>query len=209
MCKQTVQPINLPAIGERLWRALNLRGGINPDGLGSVVQADVMVADLTRPEYAWLGREKRYAGTGIASAVAAQNSQFELRNNAGSNTLVVVDQLELMPGANTGVGIFLSTVTNLGLAQSSRTQAQDARQEEAGVLSTPSPQALIFIGASVFAIPGSAWFYTGFANVRYQVPFGPIVLKPGTFLRIVAGTTNVSLEVNCSWRERPPTQSEL
>ncbi len=208
MCKQTVQPINLPAIGERLWRYLNLRGG-NPDGLGSVVSADITVADLTRPEFAWLGREKRYAGTGVASAVAAQNSQFELRNNAGTGMLIIVDSLEIFPGAATGVGIFLSTVTNLGLAQSSRVQAQDARQEEAGVLSTPSPQGLIFIGASAFPIPGSAWFYTASASARYVVPFGPIVLKPGTFLRIVNGTTNVSLEVNCKWRERPPAPSEL
>lgn len=203
-------PINQATLGDRLWRALNLRGSQQTPGqLTPSVDTSVKLLDLTAPEYAWLSREKRFAGTGIASAVAAQNSQVEFRNNAGSGLIMVVDSIEILTGAATGFGLFLSTVTNLGLSQSQRTQALDARQEEGGILSTPSPQGLIFFGASAFAIPSASWFMTMTGLGHYVLPCVPIVLKPGTYLRMLNGTTNVSLEVRLRWRERAPSPSEL
>ena len=86
-CKGQLLPINLPAIGEKLFRALNLRGGLTASQLTDVVQAGVTTLDLTDPEYLWLARTKRYAGVGAGPQVAAQNAQVEFRNNAGSGLL--------------------------------------------------------------------------------------------------------------------------
>lgn len=208
-CKGQLLPINLPAVGEKLFRALNLRGGLTASQLTDVVQAGVTTLDLTDPEYLWLARTKRYAGVGAGPQVAAQNAQVEFRNNAGSGLLMRVNTLQLQTNANTGVGIFLSTVVNLGLVESVRRQALDSRQEEAGGLSTPTPQGFIFAGASAFPIPANAYFFTATAGVVYEFPWLPIILKPGTYLRLVAGTTNTSMDVRLSWQERIPTPSEL
>ena len=90
-----------------------------------------------------------------------------------------------------------------------RRQALDSRQEEAGGLSTPTPQGLMFGGASAFPIPANAYLFTASAGVVYEFHWLPIILKPGTYLRLVAGTTNTSMDVRLSWQERIPTPSEL
>lgn len=206
-CKQTVLPINLPAVGERLWRALNLRGA-NPDGVGSVVDASITALDLTQPEYAWLSREKRYIMGGEAAAVAAQNGQWEVRNNAGSGILSIVDKIVIASGTASPVGVYMSTVVNLGLGGNSRMTALDGRQEESGILSTPAPQTLLFAGTSVLAIPAGALYIQTVTNVEIELK-GPWVLKPGTYLRLVWGTVNVAARFRAYVRERPPTPSEL
>jgi len=208
-CKGQLLPINLPGIGESIFRSLNLRGGLTASMLTDVVQPGVQTLDLTDPEYLWLQRTKRYMGNATGPQVAAQNAQVEFRNNAGSGLIMRVEHLLLTTNANTGVGIFLSTVVNLGLVQSVRAQALDSRQEELGGLSTPTPQGLLFQGTSAFPIPPNAYFFTATAGVIYDIPFVPIVLKQGTYLRLVAGTTNTSLDVRLSWRERIPVPSEL
>ncbi|HMV68563.1 MAG TPA: hypothetical protein PKA64_17060 [Myxococcota bacterium] len=208
MCKQTVLPINLPALGEKLFRSLNLRGGQNPDGVGSVVDASITALDLTAPEYAWLAREKRYIMGGEAAAVAAQNGQWEVRNNAGSGIISIVDKIVISAGASSTFGVYMSTVVNLGLGQNGRITALDGRQEEAGILSTPSPQTLLFAGTSVLAIPASALYLQLVANVEVEL-VGPWVLKPGTYLRTVWGTVNVAARFRAFVRERVPTPSEL
>lgn len=202
-------PINLPGIGESVFRSLNLRGGLTASQLTDVVQVGVQSLDLTDEEYLWLARTKRYMGSATGPQVAAQNAQVEFRNNAGSGLIMRVEKLLFSTNANTGVGIFLSTVVNLGLVQSIRAQALDARQEEGGSLSTPTPQGLLFQGTSAFPIPPNAYFFTATAGVIYELPFTPIIIKQGTYLRLVAGTTNVSLDVKLSWRERIPVPSEL
>ena len=202
-------PANYSPIGERIWRALNLRGSQGTPGIvPPTLAAEITALDLTQPEYAWLARIKRYIGGGVTAAVAAQNTQWEVRNNAGSGVLTIIDEITVQSGTTTDVGLFMSTTVNLTLAQAIRVQALDSRQEEAGILSTPSPQTLLFTGASVLAIPPNALAWNLIANTEKTIK-GPWVLKPGTYLRFVVGTVNVGSYFRCTFRERQPTPSEL
>lgn len=201
-------PINLPAVGEKLWRALNLRGGLNPDGLGSVVAADIMALDLTQPQYAWLARSKRYAAGFTVAASVGNNSQFEVRNLAGSGVIVELNRVWVRASTSTGIGFFLSTVANLSLSTNVRTLALDGRQEEAGILSSPQPITQVTSGATVSGVAATDFFNT----LKIDVPLEleqPVVLKPGTYFRARAGTTNIALDVILEWTERIPAPSEL
>ena len=202
-------PINQATLGDRLWRALNLRGSQQTPGqLPPSVDTSVKLLDLTEPQYAWLARSKRYFQAFAVSAVAAQNGSFEVRNLTASGILTIVERIEIMPYAGTGVGLFMSTVADLGLTTVVRNCAMDGRQEESGILSTPAMITQVVGGATVAAIRGNASFLTGAANVVLSIP-GPFVLKSGTYLRCRLGTVNVGMDVRLVITERIPAPSEL
>lgn len=208
-CKGQLLPINLPGIGEKLFRSLNLRGGLTASQLTDIVQAGITTLDLSAPEYAWLAREKRYWSGGQVAAVAGQNTQFEVRNNAGSGLLTIIDEFTIQCTAAADIGFYLSTIVNLGLAQLTRYCALDGRQEEAGILSTPAPQTLLFGGTSVLAIPATAVQFNVPGTSTEKTFAGPWVLRPGSYFRLTVGTLNTSAYFRCRFRERTPAPSEL
>ena len=194
-------------IMERLFRALGIRGPL-PEDLAWQSQLGVTLLDLTKPEYAWLGREARYVGTMQQAAIVGNNSVVIISN---PGTQLVTLELVRIYNRNAGsliVGWNTDTAT-AGVA-ATRFMGLDTRQDISTTLA-PRPTVQLFTNAAVVAFPATSPSIQMNSGTTEDIaaPAHPIVLRPGTTLWIQTAATNIQLDVGVWWRERAPSDSEL
>ena len=196
-----------PQLAERLFRALGLRGP-----LSSLVtwesQVGINLADLTRPEYAWLMRETRYVGSAQQAAVAAQNSIITFANT-GRN-LITIDRLQVENRNAGSITVGINTDVAAFGAASARVMGLDTRQD-VSTSPVPRPTLAAAAGSQVLALPATspAWNMSSSEVRDLLTPDTPLVLKPGTVLWVQVSAVNLQLDVKLWWRERAPSDSEL
>ena len=150
----------------------------------------------------------RFMTQATSPAVAASNSDLEIRNPPGSSVVVVVEQIFTMPAATslcqlrlvptTGDG---ATILNPGFTRIDRR-------------GNPGPSSILSIGTATLAAQTESSFRmlqattnstTGFINTTNQ----EITVLPGDALFTLCELVNTAMSVGIMWRERPLESSEL
>lgn len=197
---------NVPQFMERWMRAFQVKGPI-PDAFDAATQLTVKLADLTTPEYLWLGRTARFISGRTVAATAGNHSIHELVNPAGSGILVVAQATIMNPAAAVtnfffNDGPFTPTA---GLTLNTAVLNADTRQGQNGI-GVGLPIAQVFSGAPG-VIAGFGWFMGIGAAQRVVLP--PVVLVPGMLARVHPQGTNTGADVQWEWTERPLNTEEV
>jgi hypothetical protein len=161
------------------------------------------VIDLWRlPEWAYLRGESLMMFGAIASAVAGEFSYNGIENPAGSEEIVVVDEL-LIEGAGT---------------YNIRFRCTDVPTVSAGVIRRDLRWPAAQVSRSLF-ISGAEAAGSGANMLRFSLPAAAtqqplwmplgIVLPPGTNVVVEHGTVNTAFTGNWKWRARAALPGEL
>lgn len=143
------------------------------------------------------------------NAVAAQFSQVEIRNPAGSNTMVVVESFFLNGNTTAAIDYVIGNGgTNLATVQAAGTFLRRIDQRSGFTDSV-----------SQLSSTNSATQFPGAASVIMRRPTTAnevivtqnqeLTLLPNDFLFATSDVVNVAISVNLVWRERGLEPSEL
>lgn len=198
-------------------RALGIAGDV--DGrLDSAYQLGVTALDLTDPQYAWLGRGKRYcAGIALAGGGAGVFTGFGLSNIAGAATSkrLVICRRFRFANQNASYQQAAFGMYNAGalpvIGGLTRVQPLDSRQDAAGSPSTPAPLGVFLGGNAIAAAPAgtAAAMLIGPDQAVELVPEGgAIVLAPNTAFVVQYAVANLPGGAWVEWEERDATEFE-
>lgn len=164
------------------------------------------------PELYALRRERLLTGNVFRVAAAAVNAHCAIFNPAGSNILVIVEELMFFPSADSGISWRLGSDLSSALGWVPAAYGnRDTRWPGGADTSVGRAGAqLLQLNSAVFQGDQIRQFANMLANVpQREENFKPIVLAPDTGFIVVPFTTNVTLQTNWSWRERPFNPQEV
>lgn len=196
-----------PPYWERVLRTFGIRGQL-PQLLLPTTQLGVTLADLTDPEYVWLGRTRQFwCGQSLGASVG-NNSIGELQVSSFDALAVAYACARNTTAAFVNVQVGWALSLTGGLVNSSRVQAMDTRQDRGLIV----PQFVPAFGAAVAAATPNAVQYNLSPNEYFE--FGPFVISANSVgtgvgcLRIATSNTNIGLDLGFRWRERRQGQDE-
>ncbi len=158
-------------------------------------------------EFRKLRAEAPVAGVVEVVAVAAQTNAHRLRNPAGSNALILLDEVTFCTSVASLYDMLVNFAT-VDLATAVNVKAhRDLRGQDAGTMTNTIARMSgtnnvagtgqsLRRGQTLAGDPGDTWR-------------PGIVLPPGTSVEIVTVTVNLNSRANFSWRERIAKPGEL
>lgn len=200
-----------PTLAERMMRAWELKGDL-PRMLLDQFQPVTLVEDLTREEYYWLQRGRRYARTDEVAAVAAQQALWQMNLNTSippGAMIACTEYIVLMNNdAATGLGftIGLQPLPTTVPFVATEFGPMDDRQQP--LVTGPSS---FILGVTTTAAPP---LLAG-EGIKVRVPAGQTIVLPFRFvltgrmaLNIVAANVNQAAGAGVVWRERAALSTE-
>lgn len=167
----------------------------------------IVVAQEFEPEFYW-PRDERMAFAFVRqAAVAAEISHVQLLNPAGSQSIIILDEVDLM----SSVALLVNLVYLTGDLATVTTGPTGFRDQRFGaVLDTDLALGLVRRDTSVGGQGGlvAQEWRMGVANSPFTVKLN-CVLPPGESVVFRTAVVNAVLEINMRWRERAAEPSEL
>lgn len=161
----------------------------------------MIALEVDRPEWAFLGNERLSQGAYAAAGAAAKYTMVGLWNPAGSDTLMIVDQITVLPASAAILYTNMSTRAEVLTSWSQASALRDSRLHGLG-----SAGSLFYHQLAV--VPGEQldyWKVPSSASTTRSVEY---VLSPGYALFVYNTTANVGLSAALRWRERGMEPSE-
>ena len=162
---------------------------------------------LSGVEDRYLQGWNRFMFTVTQAAVAAQNGVVQLRNPAGSNVVAVIENVNILPGANSLCQVIVLNNPNDQATLIPTTNFRLDRRGNPGssMIASQGTQAGLSTGASFRALATTTADGTHFINTTNQ----EITLLPGDACQAILELVNTQVSVALLWRERPLESSEL
>ena len=152
---------------------------------------------------------QRFMVTQTVNAVAAQFSAIQLRNPPGSNLCIVIEKINVLPGAVTLCRIFLgATAGDFATIIPTGGARIDARgnQGSAAIFSSGTTGGLSGTNVGIFRELATTTFpETPFIVTQNQ----ELTILPGDAILVEIELVNTQCSFALMWRERPLESSEL
>ena len=150
----------------------------------------------------------RFSVSNNAPAVAAQFTEFQIRNPIGSGVVAVIEDVNILVGANMICLITVEALSStLGTVPALTRVSLDARHN-------PNPSCIVSFG-SQNAVPGfNNSMYQLFAQTAANAQMirtanQEWTVLPGDAFILIGALVNTAMSPSIIWRERPLESSEL
>ena len=199
-----INEIQVGRLNGLLHKLLDMKEGAPSPTLASDVFPNI-VLESDRPEWKFLAGERLGAGYRYDAAVAGQYSHAGLYNPAGSNVLVIVEQMQLIPTVNGSAYIRLEA--NYGRRDAvGYCTIRDPRGWGGPTAPQTTAQPFDYTNAvASVGYPLGLWYIAANTLFTYNQP---IVLPPGYEVYGVMSAVNQGITAMFSFRERKMERSE-
>lgn len=160
------------------------------------------------PEWAKLRGEDLYAVTSVQSAVAAEFSAICIENPVASNSLIVVDDVQVS-AAGVNIPATLEIMLISAVSATYTVVARPASLRDRRFRSTFASKAQLRFGSDPSNTFGAQLAQIPVTTLENAYRCLPVILQPGDLLAVIGQTVNSALRVNWVWRERAALPGEL